>query len=491
MAARSVKSLLLFLVLSGSAYATDLTAVPNDLRDQVKSVKKFDEITLLFHGESVNARVSPFHKKPVLLYGVRSVYQPKDLNAWLVQEYLNSQYELKPVASLPAAEMYDLYYLAKPVHGAFIQWARSSDGTWAALVRFPHEGADPLKFQKLPEGQQELALVGERLMETVRIADAKGEWLLYPEKSGLFRKKVLTAQATLSTAGTLEKIVLPNALSFPDQIRVAPTGLVWFSLPSHNKVANYDPKTKTFDFVNVGNAPDGVGIDQSGRVWFGEYSDAAIGRIDPSKSNEYKRFPTPTSNPAIPYEERTRKFLYTTDHAHNVILKFDLSTEKFTQIPVSSPGAWPVDLFQAEDDGSVWVSLVSANKLGRAFLADDKFEEVPLGTSAQPAFCAPVASWIYCSLWSGTGLIGYQPSTGEQVEVTIPDLHGVGPVSSDSKGRVVFGTLSAGRVYVYDPVTNQAEYVQGVGMMKDGVAVAPDDAVWATETSSAIYRIKF
>jgi len=171
-----------------------------------------------------------------------------------------------------------------------------------------------------------------------------------------------------------------------------------------------------------------------------------------------------------------------------------MSTQKFQVFSVPTKGAWPVDIVEDIRTGDIYVSECYANKYGK--LSRDEsgkfvYSEISLSVSGCPAFLTIVNDKIWSTLWSSSSIISYNLKTEEVTEYKIDGDTGFGPIAHKDDGSIVFGSLSSGRVYMFNSEEENMVYVEGVGRLKDGLTVDPEGNVWVTESGPFIYKIGF
>jgi streptogramin lyase len=88
-------------------------------------------------------------------------------------------------------------------------------------------------------------------------------------------------------------------------------------------------------------------------VWASEYSTGLLASLDPA-TGELTEYKIPF-NGAIPYDAWPDKSdnVWMGDAAHNVVIKFDQKTRKFTYYPMPQPGQ-SINKFQIAANNTIW-----------------------------------------------------------------------------------------------------------------------------------------
>ncbi len=476
------------------ASASDLEEIPNDLRSLFKSAGKLDDVEIDVGSARCRARLEPRFHSPALVYGAP---QGRDQLAQdLVQSRLSPRYSLALRSDDGAVADYDLFYEGVRIEQATLR-IRDQGEHRAAAVVFPVQNVDPVRFERTAGAAPAhgLALVADVLTEYRReVLSPNAVRLTYPAATRVPAKIVKTLVAKEDLAGTLEKVRLPRG-TFPDQIRAASNGDLWFSQPSDNLVTRYRPSDGTWFHQSVGPAPDGLWIDRKGGVWFGEYNGNALGHYVSADGAEghYERFVLPAStgarNPAIPFED-SEGLLWVADHAANRIHRFDPKTQSFEAFPVPTTGSWPVDITQGDDPNLVFVAETYAHQIGVIHKDTGEFTEIPLASQALTAFFVVRGQTMFLTGWSWPGFLRYDLSSGELIEYLFDTTAMLGPIAALPSGKVAMGSIANGRVYLFDEASDSLLYVTQVGSLKDGMTVRGNE-VWATESGPVLDRIRF
>jgi virginiamycin B lyase len=210
---------------------------------------------------------------------------------------------------------------------------------------------------------------------------------------------------------------IPTPFSYPADLKTGPDGGIWFTETRGNKISRFDPVTFTFEEFDVGipgALPQDIAIVDGG-VWYSDQAANVIQRIDPY-THKIDTFPYPTANmavldidPGTPGVEglsvdpnthtvwffgmagnrvgyintlthELKDFavpslnaipfcgaagpddaIYWSEPGVNKYGRFDMRTSEITEIPIPTPGAWPVDV--TKNTGSVYNALLGANAI--------------------------------------------------------------------------------------------------------------------------------
>ena len=281
--------------------------------------------------------------------------------------------------------------------------------------------------------------------------------------------------------------VVPGG-SFPDQISVAPDGVVWFSDPAINKLVAFDPLLEQFSFYPTtgGSGPDGMIVGTQGRVWTGMYYSGGLGVLD-TGTGVFTEYPAPygAAAMAIPVET-TDGSVWVTDHQYNRISEFDPATETWIRsVVMPTGGCWVVQGHEDTSRGQVYFTEYSADKLGRIDLGGSVVTDIQT-PGGGPAFCVYSADKVYYSRWSESGIGVYDVPSGTITEFAFPVANEWGgPMWIRPDGDIVIGTRNRGYIMVFHIATqafSALEIPTGFAGLKDGMTVGADNTIWFTET---------
>ena len=230
-------------------------------------------------------------------------------------------------------------------------------------------------------------------------------------------------------------------------------------------------------------------------MWFGEYGNHALGHIV-GATGEYTSHHVPDAlgshAPAIPFMD-AHGIVFVADHEGNMMLRFDPATSAFEAFPIPTAGSWPVGIGQAADANVVFVAETYAHKVAVFDTSTRAFTEYDLSTNGGTAFFTVAAdsASLWFSLWSQQGFLKFDIATHETTEYTINDGTDarLGPTTRLPDGRIAFGGLANGRVYLFDPANESLVYVDGIGTLKDGMTARGESEIWVSEMGTVLDRI--
>jgi streptogramin lyase len=192
---------------------------------------------------------------------------------------------------------------------------------------------------------------------------------------------------------------------YPHTIRVGKDGVVWFTIIFSNQVGRFDPADKSMKVIPLPStapgkgmltAPSPYGIDVNpidGSVWYAHLGVDKIGRIDPV-TFEVKEFDSPVRGPRRQRFDADGK-LWVAGFVDGAIARIDVSTwqSKIWPLPVYAPGEIPAPYALAVHPKTqeIWINDTMMDLVWRFIPAQEKFvASTTRSTSSSPA--APPAS---------------------------------------------------------------------------------------------------
>jgi len=119
------------------------------------------------------------------------------------------------------------------------------------------------------------------------------------------------------------------------------------------------------------------------------------------------------------------------------------------------------------------------------------FETIEEGARLLGTF--PGLTYLY---WDRIDAVGHKhgPSSANQNETTEYTINDgtdarLGPTTRLPDGRIAFGGLANGRVYLFDPANESLVYVDGIGTLKDGMTARGESEIWVSEMGTVLDRI--
>lgn len=279
----------------------------------------------------------------------------------------------------------------------------------------------------------------------------------------------------------------PGLGSFPDQIDTDSQGRVWFSQPLDNKLTLFDPTSETFTAfpVTAGDGPDGLMVSSADEVWSGLYFSGDLGRYDPV-NNVHFAIPAPYAGAALAIPtETSHGTVIVTDHAGKV-LEWDIASSQWIK-NVNTPSPSPHIVAGVEDESErIWFTEFNTNALASLDLNTGVMQEFPVPGGGGPAFPAYSNGRVFFSLWNQARLGAYDPALGTFTFWNYAPTGEVGgPIFTAPNGDVALGTRGDGYIFIYRALTGTLtgyEIPTSFPQLKDGLTVAPDGAVWFTES---------
>lgn len=119
-------------------------------------------------------------------------------------------------------------------------------------------------------------------------------------------RRIVEPISTPEGEATFEEWPLP-AGTFPDQIDIDSSGLVWFSQPLEDWVTSFDPATEIFTQYSTGpvSTPDGMMVDGNDVLWTGlQSTNEGLGKFEVDSSN-FTPFDPPYAGATSPIDLRS------------------------------------------------------------------------------------------------------------------------------------------------------------------------------------------
>lgn len=164
------------------------------------------------------------------------------------------------------------------------------------------------------------------------------------------------------------------------------------SFPDGGNVVSFDTESKKFkvyDLPEEAGVPVGIKEDEQGMLWINDHATNLFFMLDP-ETGSIKKYSTslPTSREdttSLPYWNQIRDGrVWFNEHEGNAIAYFDIANSTLVEYQIPTrPAAWgntsnPLQ-FDMDDEGSVWFTEWSENKIG--VLRSDAMNDPPLGLS--------------------------------------------------------------------------------------------------------------
>ena len=242
----------------------------------------------------------------------------------------------------------------------------------------------------------------------------------------------------------------------------APDGSIYISVMSGNKVARFDPKTKTFRewALRAGHRPHGVLVDKQGIVWTTGNGNGTIGRLDPAsgKITEYKT-PSGGGGPHTLVITDDGATIWFTMQSGDKIGRLDTRTGAIREYKTSG-GPYGLALDKA---GNVWFCRMGADKMGRLDPKTGKMSEVDTGRGSRPRRVATAPDgMLWVALYGNGKLAKLDPAAMKVVKEYQLPAGDAGPyaVAVDGGGMVWVNEINTDTVVRFDPKTEQMRVVK-------------------------------
>jgi len=242
----------------------------------------------------------------------------------------------------------------------------------------------------------------------------------------------------------------------------APDGSIFIAVMSGNKIARFDPKTKTFKEWDMpsGHRPHGVLVDRSGIAWSTGNGNGTIGRLDPASGRivEYKT-PSGGGGPHTLIITDNGSTIWFTMQSGDKVASLDTRTGAIKEYPMPG-GPYGLALDKA---GNVWVCRMGDNKMGKLDPRTGQVSEVDTGRGSRPRRVATAPDGMLWVTYYGNGkLAKIDPGAMKIVKEYPMPAGDAGPyaVTVDGGGLVWANEINTDTVVRLDPKTGQMRVVQ-------------------------------
>ncbi len=260
-------------------------------------------------------------------------------------------------------------------------------------------------------------------------------------------------RATLE--GRISEWEVPTPL-FARDPAPGPDGKIYVAVMYGNKIARFDPASKTFKEWDLPpNArPHGLLVDKGGQVWYTGNGNGTIGHLNPAtgKVTDYK---APSGGDPHTLVIDDQGVIWFTVQGGNRIGRLDTRTGVIKEYQTSG-NPYGITLDQA---GNVWFCRIRAGKIGRLDPKSGTITELDLGSDSQPRRMATAPDG---SLWVtlyGKGTLAQIDPIAQKVikEYALPAGPRGGPyaVTVDGSGMVWANELATDTVVRLDPNTGK------------------------------------
>jgi virginiamycin B lyase len=264
-----------------------------------------------------------------------------------------------------------------------------------------------------------------------------------------------------SLAGKVTEWPVPTP-RFARDPAAAPDGSIFIAVMSGNKIARFDPKTKSFTEWDMppGHRPHGVLVDKSGIAWTTGNGNGTIGRLDPAtgKIVEY-RTPSGGGGPHTLIITDDGSTIWFTLQSGNKIASLDTRTGAIREYPMPG-GPYGLALDKA---GNVWVCRMGDNRMGKLDPRTGQASELDTGRGSRPRRVATAPDGMLWVTYYGNGKLAKIDPVAMKVVKEYPMPAGdAGPyaVTVDGGGMVWANEINTDTVVRIDPKTGQMHVVQ-------------------------------
>jgi streptogramin lyase len=246
------------------------------------------------------------------------------------------------------------------------------------------------------------------------------------------------------------------------------------------------PTITEFPLPHAGSGPVGTTLRPGGLLqWFTEADGNRIGRISPTRLNEFSAGLSPGARPSHMAATPDR-WIWFTEPGVNKVGRIDHNTTEIFEFSTGiTPGAGP-DAITAGPDGNAWFTETLGGHIGRVNSATGEITEFPV--LAPPASATGIAAGPDGALWFT------QPSLDRIVRMTLdgtmtpfslPAGRGPTGIAAGPDGALWFTEWPGnriGRITTAGEVTEFPALRSGAHPL--AITTGPDGNVWFTETGA-------
>jgi virginiamycin B lyase len=261
-----------------------------------------------------------------------------------------------------------------------------------------------------------------------------------------------------------------------------PDGAIYITVMAGDKIARFDPRTKTFKEWDLptGAHPHGLLVDRQGIVWYTGNGNGTIGRLDPA-TGRVTAYKAPSGgDPHTLVIDDPQTTIWFTVQSGQRVGRVDLETGAITEFKTrGNPYGIALDR-----NGVVWFCQLTGDRLGRIDPASGVVSEVTLPSGSHPRRMATAPDGSIWVTYYGSGkLARFDPGAGKVVkEYALPAGPDGGPyaVTIDGSGIVWANELKTDTVVRFDPKTEAMRVIalpsKRVGIRK--MSVDADGRLW-------------
>ncbi len=257
---------------------------------------------------------------------------------------------------------------------------------------------------------------------------------------------------TRNIAGKVSEWQVPTP-EFARDPAPGPDGNIYIAVMNGNKIARFDPKTRTFKEWDLpsGAHPHGLVVAPDGVVFYTGNRNGTIGELDP-KTGAIRSHKTPSGgggpHTIVLSDAGT---LWFTEQSGGKLGRLDRASGRITEYPM--PGG-PYGL-AVDKQGNVWVCRMGADKLGKLDPKTGVITELSTGFGSRPRRIATAPDGtLWVALYGNGKLVQVDPVANKVVrELEMPAGSNGGPyaVTVDGAGRVWVNEIHTDTVAMLDP----------------------------------------
>lgn len=236
-----------------------------------------------------------------------------------------------------------------------------------------------------------------------------------------------------------------------------PDGRIYIAVMHGNRIARFDPQTKTFKewALPEGARPHGLLVAKDGKVFYTGNGNGTIGELDPETGGVVEhRTPSGGGGPHTAVIDEAGDIWFT-GQSGGYLGKLERKTGRVTEIPM--PGG-PYGL-AIDKAGRIWVCRMGSNAMGIHDPRTGRTTELSTGPRSRPRRVAAGPDGMLWVTYYGNGRLAKIDPEKMRIakEYPMPAGTGGGPyaVTVDGAGRVWANEIDTDTVAMLDPRTEK------------------------------------
>jgi virginiamycin B lyase len=290
----------------------------------------------------------------------------------------------------------------------------------------------------------------------------------------------ITPGARPALEGAISEWAVPTP-RFARDPAIGPDGKIYIAVMQGNKIARFDPRTKTFTEWDLpeGARPHGLLVDRTGQVWYTGNGNGTIGQLDPGTGRVIEHRAPSGGDPHTLVVDEGGIIWFTVQNGQR-IGRLDPRTGTITEYGTRG-NPYGIALDAA---GRVWFCQLHGDRLGRLDPRTGAITEVamPPGSRPRRMAAAPDGS-LWVTLYGTNRLIRFDP-VGQKIVKDYPLPAGPGggayAVTVDGGGIVWVNEIQTDTVVRLDPRTAEQRVFplpsRGLGIRK--MVVDAEGRLW-------------